>query len=60
MTLADRIAARLHEVLDHMEGAAVSSPEARRGLAYGGPDDPILVLTVEQLAKLVADVAERP
>ncbi len=57
LTLEQRIAARLHNALDHHERANNFTPEARRGLAVGGPDDPVIVLTVEDVARIAALVA---
>ncbi len=57
LTLEERIAARLHEALDHHERANISAPAAERGMAVGGPDDPVLVLTVEDVARIAALVA---
>jgi ribosomal protein S18 acetylase RimI-like enzyme len=53
-TVKQRIAARLHEALDHQERADISAPAARRGLAVGGPDAPAIVLTVEDAARIAA------
>ncbi len=53
-SLEERIAARLHRALDHHERANICTPFARRGLAVGGPDEPILVLTVEDVARIAA------
>ncbi|WP_130507872.1 hypothetical protein [Krasilnikovia cinnamomea] len=55
--LAQRIAARLHETLDQRVGAEISVQHAERGLAAGGPDFPIIALTVEEVARIAARVA---
>jgi hypothetical protein len=55
--LAQRIAERLHEALDRQVGAEISVPHAERGLAAGGPDQPIIALTVEEVARIAARVA---
>jgi hypothetical protein len=54
LTVEERIAARLHEALDHHEAAGISAPAARRGLAVGGPRTPAIVLTVEDVARIAA------
>ncbi|GAB1691238.1 hypothetical protein [Krasilnikovia sp. M28-CT-15] len=54
--LAQRIAARLHETLDQRVGAEISVGHAERGLAAGGPDFPIIALTVEEVARIAARV----
>ncbi len=56
-TLADRIAARLHHALDHHDRAGISTPAAERGLAVGGPDHPVILLTVEDVASIAAHAA---
>jgi hypothetical protein len=55
--LADRIAERLHEALDQKVSAEISVDHAERGLAAGGPDEPIIALTVEEVARIAARVA---
>jgi hypothetical protein len=55
--LADRIAERLHEALDRQVAAEISVRHAERGLAAGGPDEPIIALTVEEVARIAARVA---
>jgi hypothetical protein len=57
-TLADRIQAALEAALLHHERADILKPEARRGLATGGPDDPVIRLTIEDVARIAAQVAE--
>jgi hypothetical protein len=54
--LADQIAAQLHAVLDRRAAAGVIALDAQRGLAAGGPDEPVIVLTVEDVARLAAQV----
>jgi hypothetical protein len=56
--LAQRIADRLHEALDHHVGAEISVRHAERGLAAGGPDEPVIALTVEEVARIAARVAQ--
>jgi hypothetical protein len=58
-SLEDRIAARLHRTLDHLEAAGFEAPAAKRALAVNGPDDPVIVMTVEDVAR-VAVSAARP
>jgi hypothetical protein len=41
-----------------MEAGRFSSSEASRGLAYGGPDGADIVLTVYDVARIAAEVAE--
>jgi hypothetical protein len=57
-TLEQRMATRLHEVLDHQERTRISTPTAERGMAIGGPDVPEIVLTVEDVARLAAAVVD--
>jgi hypothetical protein len=52
--LEQRTATRLHQALDHHERAEIFAPTARRGLAAGGPDVPVIVLTVEDVARIAA------
>ncbi len=52
--LQERIAARLHQALDHHEHAQISKPTARNGMAVGGPDTPQIVLTVDDVARIAA------
>ena len=52
--LADRIAERLHHALDHHDCAGISAPTAERGLAVGGPDNPVVVLSVKDVARIAA------
>ncbi|WP_412746170.1 hypothetical protein [Krasilnikovia sp. MM14-A1004] len=54
--LAQRIADRLHETLDQRVGAEINVGHAERGLAAGGPDFPIIALTVEEVARIAARV----
>jgi hypothetical protein len=56
--LAQRIADRLHEALDQRVSAEIHSPLAERGLAAGGPDEPIIALTVEEVARIAARAAK--
>ena len=55
--LAQRIADRLHEALDQRVSAEIHVGHAERGLAAGGPDEPIIALTVEEVARIAARVA---
>lgn len=55
--LADLIAFRLHVAVTELAAAGFSSP-FERGLAYGGPDSPTIVLTVEDVAWIAALAAE--
>ena len=53
-TIEERIAARLHEALDHQQRADVFALTAERGLAAGGPEAPNIQLTVEDVARIAA------
>jgi hypothetical protein len=53
----DGIVARLHQALDHHERADISTPTAERGLAVGGPDTPVIVLTISDVARIAAIAA---
>ena len=55
-SLEERIAARLHEALDHHKRADISVPHAERGLAAGGPDGPVILMTVQDVARIAAEV----
>jgi hypothetical protein len=55
--LADRIAEQLHEALDRQVAAEINVGHAERGLAAGGPEEPIIALTVEEVARIAARVA---
>jgi hypothetical protein len=57
-TLEERIFARLSEALSHHSGARITAPDARCGLATGGPDNPVIRLTVQDVARIAAQVAE--
>lgn len=57
--LQERIAARLHASLDQCAGADISSPDAERGLAAGGPNQPVIALTVDDVARIAAAEAAR-
>ncbi len=50
--LEERIAARLHRALDHHQRANICTPFAERSPAVGGPDQPTVVLTVEDVARI--------
>ncbi|MEV4351210.1 hypothetical protein AB0J83_42675 [Actinoplanes sp. NPDC049596] len=55
--LAQRIADRLHETLDQRVATDFHIPHVERGLAAGGPDEPIIAITVEEVARIAARVA---
>jgi hypothetical protein len=57
-SLADRIAARLHAALDRQVAAGFVAIQAQRGLASGGPEEPVIVLTVDDVARIAAQVAQ--
>jgi hypothetical protein len=54
--LAERIAERLNRALDE---ANVYSPDAQRGLLDMTDDGRMIVLTVEDVARIAADEARR-
>ncbi len=54
LSLEEHIAARLHRALDLHQRAIICTPFADRGLAVGGPDQPTVVLTVEDVARIAA------
>ena len=56
-TLEERIAARLGLALIHQERAGFEAFGAERGLATGGPAEPVIRLTVEDVARIAAQVA---
>jgi hypothetical protein len=56
--LEELIFARLHEALSHHAAARISVPDARCGLATDGPDEPVIRLTVEDVARIAAQVAD--
>jgi hypothetical protein len=55
--LADRIAEKLHEALDEKVSSEINVGHVERGLAAGGPEEPIIALTVEEVARIAARVA---
>ncbi len=55
--LADRIAERLHAALDSKVSAEIFVGHAERGLAAGGPEEPVIALTVEEVARIAARAA---
>lgn len=59
-SLEERIAARLHQALDRLAAAGMSAPSAERGLAVGGPDQPEILLSVADVARIVAQEVTRP
>lgn len=59
-TLEERIAEKLHVALKDMESGGISVVGADRGLGTGPPGRGIIRLTVEDVAKIAAAVAEEP
>lgn len=57
-TLAEKIAARLNAALTHHQRAGITKPAERRGMAVGGPDDPRIVLSMEDVARIAALTSE--
>jgi hypothetical protein len=55
--LASRIADALNAALDRNVGAEVFVGHAERGLAAGGPEEPVIALTVEEVSRIAARVA---
>ncbi len=55
--LATAIAEALNAALDRNVGAEISVGHAERGLAAGGPDYPVITLTVDEVARIAARVA---
>ena len=55
--LATAIAEALNAALDRNVGAEISVGHAERGLAAGGPDYPVIALTVDEVARIAARVA---
>ncbi|GAA2516527.1 hypothetical protein Ahu01nite_098160 [Winogradskya humida] len=56
--LQDAIRARLEAALDHKEGMRGWSPAAERGLATGGPDHPVIRLSLDDVVRLAALACE--
>ena len=56
-SLQERIAARLELALIHHERAGIEALTARQGLATGGPDEPIIRLALNDVARIAAQVA---
>ena len=57
-TLEERIFVRLSEALSHHSGAGISAPDASCGLATGGPDNPVIRLSVADVVRIAARVAQ--
>lgn len=57
-SLQERIQARLELALIHQERAGFEV-DAARGLATGGPDAPVIRLSLEDVARIAAQEAER-
>jgi hypothetical protein len=55
--LAQRIADRLNETLDQRVATDHHLPHVERGLAAGGPDEPIIAISVDEVARIAARVA---
>jgi hypothetical protein len=51
-TPAERIAARLHQALDHHERVRISKFTAERGMAVGGPTALDIALNVEDVTRI--------
>jgi hypothetical protein len=59
-TPEERIAAGLHQALDHHERARISKFTVERGMAVGGPTAPGIVLTVDDVAPIAVAALLRP
>jgi hypothetical protein len=55
--LADAIAEALNAALDRNVGAEIMVGHVERGLAAGGPEEPMIFLTIEEVARIAARVA---
>jgi len=55
--LAARIAEALNAALDRNVGAEIMVGHAERGLAAGGPEEPVIALTIEEVSRIAARVA---
>ena len=55
--LAQRIAEALNEALDQRVATDYYVGHVERGLAAGGPDEPIIALTVDEVARIAARAA---
>jgi hypothetical protein len=55
--LANRIAEELNAALDRNVGLEISVGHAERGLAAGGPEEPVIALTIDEVARIAARVA---
>ena len=56
-SLEERIAARIHDVLDQMERGGFRVQDVERAVVVGEADDWVAVLTVEDVAHIAAHVA---
>jgi len=55
--LAARIADALNAALDRNVGAEIMVGHAERGLAAGGPEEPVIALTIDEVSRIAARVA---
>ncbi|TDO32267.1 hypothetical protein [Paractinoplanes brasiliensis] len=55
--LAQRIADALNEALDQRVATDYFAGHVERGLADGGPDEPIIAMTVDEVARIAARTA---
>ncbi|MCM4077524.1 hypothetical protein [Paractinoplanes hotanensis] len=55
--LAQRIAEALNEALDQRVATDYYVGHVERGLAAGGPEEPIIALTVDEVARIAARAA---
>ena len=54
MSLEQRIADRLHWTQDRLPATGKMLPAAERGLCVDGPDTATIMLTVEEVARIIA------
>jgi hypothetical protein len=57
-SLQETIQARIEAALLHHEHAGIYAPAERRGLATGGPDQPVIRLSLHDVARVAAQAAE--
>jgi hypothetical protein len=55
--LANRIAEALNAALDRNVSSEIFVGHAERGLAAGGPEEPVIALTIDEVARIAARVA---
>jgi hypothetical protein len=53
-TLQQQIAARLHQAAEHRHAAGIEVPFATRGHIVEATTDPVIVLTINDIARIAA------